>query len=202
LSVFAISASSSSSVMGKLGALRAMRKAWNGLKAVVIRVNVKDHIAKRKQSVRKPIKRKTKKSFAKNVGLLLKHSSHKPVLRIDGTAGKRSVDVSKRISHRRFLPTHVVTHLIPQSNPLDRQFAYGFHAHEIELEVAGEDHDQPKPEMEPISSSQNDHEQNEEESKDVDKQAEDFINNFRRDIKLQRQRSIGEYHEMLARGIG
>lgn len=172
--------------MVKLGALRSIKKAWNGLKAVVIGVNIKDHIAKRKQSVgiKVMIKRKTKKNFAKNVGLILKQSSDKPLLRI----GKRSVHVTKKISHRRFSPTHVVTRLIPEANPVGRQLAYGYQA---ELEIL----------QEPISSSgQIDDNEGAEKSKDIDKQAEDFIANFRQQIKLQRQRSIGEYHEMLARG--
>ncbi|KAF6150945.1 hypothetical protein GIB67_026866 [Kingdonia uniflora] len=36
---------------------------------------------------------------------------------------------------------------------------------------------------------------------DVDKRAEEFINKFKADMRLQRQRSFGEYHDMLARAI-
>ena len=81
--------------MGNLRALRSLKKAWNGLNAVVIGVNIRYHNVKHKKIVGNLIKQKEKKNFAKNVGLILKQYSDKPLLRI----GKHSVHVTKNISH-------------------------------------------------------------------------------------------------------
>eukprot|EP01018_Ginkgo_biloba_P030530 Gb_02420 [translate_table: standard] len=187
--------------MGKLGAVS--KKAWNALKAVV---KGEKEIVKSRGAVVKVLKRK--KSFRKKLGLMLHHTSSKPVL------GLHISRRSKRISRSRLSPpTSVVTRLLPQTKQADRHFVYvtelfkdgsdvhldhhqqELDGHEFSKECAGSYNSlmsASDKSMDSPSSSSND---------EVDRKAEAFISNFHHQIKLQKQRSISEYREMLARSI-